>query len=153
MLQNSRIPLRVTNSSCLIVLEGKVLDDLMANPRPILWNREGLYSWIPAVRVRNSVNILKDEVISKKNNNDLTALQLVYTAVSTKQLIGANKELAQGTRSNLSSKCLLAPTNPWPTYPFSPTPTNTFTVNGHEQMATSKWPYATKATINVTKRP
>ena len=95
MLQNSRIPLRVTNSSCLIVLEGKVLDDLMANPRPILWNREGLYSWIPAVRVRNSVNILKDEVISKKNNNDLTALQLVYTAVSTKQLIGANKELAQ----------------------------------------------------------
>ena len=95
MQRNSKIPLTVTNSSCLLVLEGKVLDDLMANPRPILWNREGLYSWIPAVRVRNSVNILKDEAVSKKNNNDLTVPQLIYTAVSTKQLIGTDKILAQ----------------------------------------------------------
>jgi len=93
---NSRIPLMVTEAGSLIVLEGKVLDDLMANPRPILWNREGLYSWIPAVRVRNSVSLLKDEAISKKNNNDLTVLQLIYTAVSTIQLANStSKELAQ----------------------------------------------------------
>jgi len=85
----------VTGADSLIVLEGKVLDDLMANPRPILWNREGLYSWIPAVRVRNSVNLLKDEAISKKNNNDSTVLQLIYNVVNTGQLVSVDKELAQ----------------------------------------------------------
>ena len=92
---NSRIPLMVTEAGSLIVLEGKVLDDLMANPRPILWNREGLYSWIPAVRVRNYVNVMKDKVISKKNNNDLSALQLNLAAVNTVQLTSFYKELAQ----------------------------------------------------------
>jgi len=95
MQQNSKIPLMVTGADSLIVLEGKVLDDLMANPRPILWNREGLYSWIPAVRVRNSVNLLKDEAISKKNNNDSTVLQLIYNVVNTGQLVSVDKELAQ----------------------------------------------------------
>jgi len=95
MQQNSKIPLMVTGADSLIVLEGKVLDDLMANPRPILWNREGLYSWIPAVRVRNSVNLLKDEAISKKNNNDSTVLQLIYNVVNTEQLVSVDKELAQ----------------------------------------------------------
>ncbi|TSA58215.1 hypothetical protein D4R42_00110 [bacterium] len=95
MQQNSKIPLMVTRADSLIVLEGKVLDDLMANPRPILWNREGLYSWIPAVRVRNSVNLLKDEAISKKNNNDSTVLQLIYNVVNTGQLVSVDKELAQ----------------------------------------------------------
>ena len=95
MQPNSRVPYLVTNSSCLIVLEGKVLDDLMANPRPILWNREGLYSWIPAVRVRNSVSKLKDDVVSKKNNSDLSVLQLVYKNNSAIQLLGISKELAQ----------------------------------------------------------
>ena len=92
---NSRIPLMVTEAGSLIVLEGKVLDDLMANPRPILWNREGLYSWIPAVRVRNSVSILKDKAISKKNNNDLSPLTLTYKCQDTTLLVHIYKELAQ----------------------------------------------------------
>lgn len=96
MKQNSKIPYVVIESGSLLVLEGKVLDDLITNPRAILWNREGLYSWIPAVRVRNSVSKLKDDIVSKKNNNDLSALSLVYTAVSALQLVnGISKELAQ----------------------------------------------------------
>jgi len=79
----------------LIVLEGKVLDDLMANPRPILWNREGLYSWIPAVRVRNNMNLLKDTTVSMKNNNDTSPLCQPYTPVNVQQLTGVSKELAQ----------------------------------------------------------
>ena len=95
MPQNSRIPLVATEAGCLLVLEGKVLTDLMANPRPILWNREGLYSWIPAVRVRNSVGLLKDEAISKKNNNDLSPLQLEYTTINARQLRGTATNLAR----------------------------------------------------------
>ncbi len=92
---NSRIPLQVTESGCLLVLEGEVLNDLMANPRPILWNREGLYFWIPRVRVRNDANRMKDTIVSKKNNNDVTALQLVYAVVNAVQLFGIEKQLAQ----------------------------------------------------------
>ena len=92
---NLRIPLQVTESGCLLVLEGKVLDDLMANPRPILWNREGLYFWIPATRVRNDANRMKDTIVSKKNNNDMTIVQLVYAAVNAELLTGVNKKLAQ----------------------------------------------------------
>ena len=95
MKPNSKVPLMVTDASCLIILEGETLDDLMANPRPILWNREGLYSWISAVRVRNSVNLLKDAAISMKNNNDTTPLCLPYTPVNTQQITGVDKELAQ----------------------------------------------------------
>lgn len=96
MKSNSKIPLIITSESSLLVLEGEVLDDLMANPRAILWNRGGLYSYIPAVRVRNSVSKLKDDIISKKNNNDLSLLNLVYKANSAIQLVSNTaKELAQ----------------------------------------------------------
>lgn len=96
MGQSSRIPLVVTEAGSLIVLEGEVLDDLMANPRSILWNSEGLYSWIPAMRVRNSVSMLKDEAVSKKNNNDLSVLQLTYTCINALQLTSTTlRELAQ----------------------------------------------------------
>ena len=92
---NSKIPYLVTDKNSLIVLKGKVLDDLTVNPRPILWNNEGLYLWIPAIRVRNYVSVLKDDAISKKNNNDLSTLLMTYAAVSAEQLIGVNRELAQ----------------------------------------------------------
>lgn len=95
MEQNSKVPLIVTNENCLLILEGKVLDDLIANPRAILWNKEGLYLWIPVVRIRNSVNKLKDDIVSKKNNNDLSALQLVYKISDVQQLTDLYKELAQ----------------------------------------------------------
>jgi len=95
MKPNSKIPLVVTSESSLMILEGEVLNDLIANPRPILWNREGLYFWIPVVRVRNSVSLLKDNTISRKNNNDTTPLNLVYAPTYTHQLKHIRKELAQ----------------------------------------------------------
>ena len=95
MEQNSKVPLVITSESSLLVLEGEVLDDLMTNPRPILWNREGLYLWVEGTRVRNSVNRLKDYVIAKKNNSDLSPLRLVYSTGNAKQLMGPYKELAQ----------------------------------------------------------
>jgi len=65
---NSKIPLVVTEKNSSFVLEGKTLTDMMETPRPILWNREGLYGWISIIQMRNAVRIAKDKIKAADNN-------------------------------------------------------------------------------------
>lgn len=41
-------------------LTGKTLEKLIAKPKPILWNRGGMYLWVPIERVRNAVRAYQD---------------------------------------------------------------------------------------------
>jgi len=66
---SSKIPLVVIEPGCSIMLEGKVLDDMVENPRPILWNREGLYGWVSITQMRNTIRTAKDAIKIAKNNH------------------------------------------------------------------------------------
>lgn len=74
---SSKIPLVVTEKNSSFVLEGKDLIDIMKKPRPILWNREGLYGWISIIKVRNAIRIAEDRIKTAINNYTLPS-KMVY---------------------------------------------------------------------------
>ena len=60
-MNSSRIPLVVTKNSFSIKLTGKTAEALLQQPRPILWNNDGLYCWVHTIRVANQARIIKDK--------------------------------------------------------------------------------------------
>ena len=68
-MRSSRIPLVITKNSFAIKLTGKTAEALLQQPRPILWNNDGLYCWIPLVRINNQVRRIKDRIIHAKAND------------------------------------------------------------------------------------
>lgn len=43
-----------------LVLKDEKLQKLIDKPRPILWNRAGMYRWVPIERIQNAVRYHKD---------------------------------------------------------------------------------------------
>jgi hypothetical protein len=93
MEQSSKIPLVITKDSFSIKLTGKTAEALLQQPRPILWCNDGLYNWVPLVRVVNQVNVIKDKQTHAKAN-DLPFV-LEFYLVWDSALAGASKDLAQ----------------------------------------------------------
>lgn len=71
MKQNSKIPLVITKNSFSIKLKGKTAEALLQQPRPILWNNDGMYCWFSQQRIKNMVSVIKDQQKHAKAN-DLT---------------------------------------------------------------------------------
>ena len=93
MTLNSKIPLLITEDNYLGKLEGVRAEALLRQPRPILWNREGLYCWISLNRILNQANIIKDKQKHAKAN-DLPFAPVFYLSWDT-TLTGSTKEMAQ----------------------------------------------------------
>ena len=96
MEQSSKIPLVITKNSFSLTLKGKTAEALLQQPRPILWNNDGLYCWISAVRVVNLVSVIKDKQKHAEANDLLynPEFRLVWNdGMLSKN--GSAKEMAQ----------------------------------------------------------
>jgi len=69
MEQNSKIPLLITKNSYSIILKGTTAEALMQWPRPVLWFNDGMYCWIPVVRIQNMARQLRDRKIFTTAND------------------------------------------------------------------------------------
>lgn len=45
-----------------LVLKKERLQKLLDKPKPILWNRGGMYRWVPIERVKNAIRYYKDSL-------------------------------------------------------------------------------------------
>ena len=43
-----------------LILKDKRLQKLLDNPRPILWNKGGMYRWVPIERIKNAIRWYTD---------------------------------------------------------------------------------------------
>jgi hypothetical protein len=69
MGQSSKIPLIIIKNSFSIKLTGKTAEALLQQPRPILWNNDGLYCWISQRRIENIVSNIKDRQKHAESND------------------------------------------------------------------------------------
>jgi len=53
-------PVIVKQKGSKLLVSGSLLKQLIKEPKPILWGREGLHGWIPVEIVRNAVTHLQD---------------------------------------------------------------------------------------------
>ena len=99
MEPSSKIPLVVIEPSCFVTLVGKILNEAIKNPRPILWNREGSYGWISAVRIRNAIRRRTDSIKAADNNYDTKPQWLKFnwneTTRATEHLAQAIEEMSK----------------------------------------------------------
>lgn len=97
MSDNSKIPLVITKNSFSIKLTGKTAEALLQQPRPILWNNDGLYAWIPLKRVKNLVRIAKDKQKHAKANDLIfqSELRIQWPNSQLNSLLVEAKEMAQ----------------------------------------------------------
>ena len=71
MNNSSKIPLVITKNSFSITLKGKTAEALLQQPRPILWNNDGMYCWISLIRIKNQVRCINDTITHAKANDQL----------------------------------------------------------------------------------
>jgi len=53
-------PVIVKQKGSKLLVSGSLLEQLIKEPKPILWDREGLHGWIPVEMVRNAIMHLQD---------------------------------------------------------------------------------------------
>ena len=68
MQPSSKVPLMVIGKKLSFKLEGEKLAALIKEPRPILYECEGMYTWININQVKNAIRRCEDEEIRAKNN-------------------------------------------------------------------------------------
>lgn len=92
MNNDQKIPLIITKNSFSIILTGKTAEALLQQPRPILWNNDGLYCWVSLIRVKNQANIIKDKQIHAEANDLPFAPEFCFSCDTP---AGPIKEMAQ----------------------------------------------------------
>lgn len=93
MEQSSKIPLVITKNSFSIKLTGKTAEALLQQPRPVLWNNDGMWCWIPAVRVVNQACNIKD-MQKHAAANDLS-FKIEFNFAFDSVVRGTAKDMAQ----------------------------------------------------------
>ena len=93
MNNSSKIPLVIAKNNFSIKLTGKTAEALLQQPRPILWNNNGLYCWISLIRMKNLVRTVKDKQKHAEANDLLFQPELSIRWLS--QLTTEAIEMAQ----------------------------------------------------------
>ena len=109
MNNSSKIPLVIVKNSFSIKLTGETAEALLQQPRPVLWNNDGLYCWFPAIKIVNLVSVIKDKQ-KHAEANDLAYSPEICIAWepalhgSAKEMVQAIELMSQQNNNNSSNK-------------------------------------------------
>ena len=105
MEQSSKMPLMITKNSFSIKLTGKTAEALLKQPRPILWNNDGVRCWILTKAVKNQARVINDKKTHCKANDLPFKVEFTF-AWNTHSSLMVNYEIEMAQVIEIQSKLL-----------------------------------------------